>query len=288
MECSTEFRIQSAYANLRRSEQAVADFILKDMDAAKGYSLVELCSLVKVSQPTVIRFAKALGYEGYKEFREALLQEGGKNNGTFEPLFGFGIQEGDELGQVPAKTTASVVRLLKDSLKYISEKDYEAAVTMLCGAGTIDIYSVENSNATSCDLLNKLLYLGLKARFFQDSYLQHICAGHLKEGDVAVGISYTGRSADTVEALKLAKRSKAGTIAITNDSNSPILDYADVRLCASNQSTMVYGNAIFSRAPQLALVDMLYMGIILKDFKRFSKALDKSGRLIRGREIAAQ
>lgn len=285
MECSIEFRIQSAYANLRRSEQAVADFILKDMEAAKSYSLVELCSLVKVSQPTVIRFAKALGYEGYREFKEALLRETGKHKEDFDPLYGFDIQEGDDLKQIPAKTAALIIRLLKDSLKYISERDYEEAVGMLCCAKTIDIYSVENSNATSCDLLNKLLYLGLGARFFQDSYLQHICAGHLHEGDVAVGISYTGRSADTVEALKLAKRARAKTIAITNDSSSPILEYADVKLCVSREMTMVYGNAIFSRAPQLAVVDMLYMGIILNDFKRFSKALDKSSRLIHGREL---
>ena len=45
----------------------------------------------------------------------------------------------------------------------------------------------------------------------------------------------------------------------------------------------IYGNAIFSRVADTALVDMLYMGVILSDYGRFSTALDESGRMIRDR-----
>lgn len=285
MDDPVKFQIESNYANLRDSEKRVADYILEHMGEAEGYSLVELCRLAKTSQPTVIRFTKAVGYDGYRSFREALLKQNVRRGERgFEPLYGFRIGKEDRPEEIPAKTIANVIRLLEDTLKVIPLKDYEDAVELMARADMIDLYSVENSNATSMDLLNKLLYLGLKARFFEDSYLQHICAGHLTERDVAVGISYTGRSRNTVEALKLAKKSGARTIAVTNDRTSPILEYADVGLCASQEPSMVYGNAIFSRAPQLALVDMLYMGIILKDYPRYSKLLDKSSRLIRGRE----
>lgn len=285
MDNPVKFQIESGYANLRDSEKRVADYILAHMEEAESCSLVELCRLAGVSQPTVIRFAKAMGYDGYRSFREALLKQNVRRTESgFQPLYGFQIGREDGPGEIPAKTIANVIRLLEDTLKVIPLRDYEAAVELMAQADVIDIYSVENSNATSVDLLNKLLYLGLRARFFEDSYLQHICAGHLTGRDVAVGISYTGRSRNTVEALRLAKKSGAKTIAVTNDPDSPLLDYADVRLCASREPSMVYGNAIFSRAPQLALVDMLYMGIILRDYPRYSKQLDKSSRLIRGRE----
>ena len=286
MQDSIAFKIKSRYAGLRKSEKQVADIILQREGEAEAYSLVELCEAAGVSQPTVIRFTKALGFDGYKSFRDALIKNNAKEAGVpFEPLYGFEVRETDRIGDVPRKAIATTIGLLQDTLQYIPAKDYEAAVRLMKEAHIIDIYCVENSNATACDLLNKLLYLGLTARYFQDSYLQQICAGHLKNGDVAIGISYTGSSLNTVEALKTAKQSGAKTIAITNHKDSPVLQYADIQICASNESALIYGNAIFSRSTQIALVDMLYMGLILSDYRRFSKALDLSGELVRDREI---
>lgn len=286
MEDSIQFEVKSIYANLRKSEKQVADFILEHETEAEGYSLVELCKASGVSQPTVIRFTRALGYDGYKSFREALIKQNAKKeDSSFEPLYGFEVRESDSIDTVPQKVIATTIGLLEDTLKHIPARDYEEAVRLLKEARMIDIYCVENSNATAYDLLNKLLYLGLNARYFQDSYLQHICAGHLAREDVAVGISYTGSSANTVKALKAAKKSGAKTIAITNNLDSPILAYADVKICASEESSLIYGNAIFSRSTQIALIDMLYMGLLLSDYKRFSRALDLSGELVRDREI---
>src|SRR5699024_82192 len=117
-----------------------------------------------------------------------------------------------------------------------------------------DLYSVENSNVTAQDLLTKLLYLGLDCRHFDDGYHQRISAGSLREGDAAVGVSYSGNSRDTVEAVKMAKKAGASTIVITNFRNSLITRYADLVLCTSQEQAF-YGDAIFSRTTQLMIVD---------------------------------
>ena len=92
-----------------------------------------------------------------------------------------------------------------------------------------------------------------------------------------------GSSADTVKALRLAKSHGAKTIAITNAIGAPLASWADVTLLTGRDSHTIYGNAIFSRVADTALVDMLYMGVILSDYGRFSTALDESGRMIRDR-----
>lgn len=76
MENSIAFKIKSRYANLRKSEKQVADFILQHEGEVETYSLVGLCQAAGVSQPTVIRFTRALGYDGYKSFRDALIKSG--------------------------------------------------------------------------------------------------------------------------------------------------------------------------------------------------------------------
>jgi len=146
-----------------------------------------------------------------------------------------------------------------------------------------DIFGVENSLTPAMDLFTKLGYLGLTCRLNTDAYLQQIGAGHLPHGAVAVAFSHSGSSADTVKALRLAKSHGAKTIAITNAIGAPLASWADVTLLTGRDSHTIYGNAIFSRVADTALVDMLYMGVILSDYGRFSTALDESGRMIRDR-----
>ena len=146
----------------------------------------------------------------------------------------------------------------------------------------IDIYSVEISGVAASLQMAKLLYLGLPCRYFSDYYYQRISAGSLGEGDAAVGISYSGTSKDTVDAIRTAKRAGATTIVITNFKDSPISRYADILICTS-QEQFIYGNAIFSRMTQLLIVDMLYMGIIASDYDHYVGLLDQGEKMVRER-----
>ena len=109
--------------------------------------------------------------------------------------------------------------------------------------------------------------------------MQNVSAGNLTEKDVAVGISYSGNSRSTVDAMRTAHENGVKTIAITNFENSLIEKYSDLVLRTSNQQHF-YGDAIFSRVSQLAVVDMIYTGIMLSDYEKYTGILDRSSRLI--------
>ena len=153
-------------------------------------------------------------------------------------------------------------------------------------ARLIDIVGVENSLVPATDLFTKLSYLGLNCRLNTDAYMQQIGAGHLSENDVAVAFSHSGRSIDTIKALRLAKSRGAHTIVVTDSPDAPIGNWADVRLLAGRGERTIYGNAIFSRTAHIAMVDILYMSVILSDYGRFSTELDRSGRYIQDRGAA--
>ena len=170
--------------------------------------------------------------------------------------------------------TMTTDQMMEETLKNFPVKTYRSVVEVLKGARLIDIYGVENSEVTAMDLLTKLLYLGLPCRHFGDSYLQQIAAGSLTPQDVAVGISYSGESKDTVDVLKAAKRSGACTVALTNFKDSTISRFADILICTS-QKQLMYGDAIFSRTSQILIVDMIYMGIISSDYERYAAQLNR-------------
>lgn len=279
-------RVKSAYASLRPSERRVADYVLSDPDECTQCTISELAERVQVSQPTVVRFVQAMGFDGYRSFKYCLLRDrSGKSPQSpyFDPMGDLDLKPWDCLEDLPLKETRMAGGLLEDTLKSLSTQGLSRAVRMLATARTIDIYGVENSFTPANDLLTKLTYLGLNCRMHTDAYLQQISAAHLGVADVAVAISHSGCSVDTVKALKQARKTGAGTVAITSSQGSMLAKYADVCLSTGGQDLTIYGTAIFSRIPDLAVIDLLYMGIIQSDYERFSRNLDKSGAVIADR-----
>ena len=192
----------------------------------------------------------------------------------------YTLDKKEGLDEIPVNITMTTERMLEEPLKNFPGKTYKRVIEALKNARLIDIYGVENSEVVAVDLLTKLLYLGLPCRHFTDCYLQQITAGRLTDQDVAVGISYSGESKDTVDAMRAAKRSGACTIAITNFKESTIGKYADILVCTS-QDQHFYGNAIFSRSTQILIVDMIYMGLISSDYEHYVEQLNKCEKVVR-------
>lgn len=267
---------------MRPSEQQVADYLLEHRQQIASMSIKELAKASKVSEPTVVRMVKAIGFSGFKEFRDTLIGENAamKNSETeVQAFFGYHVKKGDKISEIPEKITANTIEVMKDTLKSISARDFQKVIETIATANKIQIFAVENSDATASDLNTKLTYLGLDCRYSRDYYLQRIGAGYLTEKDVAIGISYSGCSKDTVDAMREAKKRKAKTIVFTNFRDSLITEYADVILCTS-QEQLFYGDAIFSRASQMMIVDMIYTGLIVSDYDTYVKRLDRSSKII--------
>ena len=265
-------QIEAGYGDLRSHMEEAADLPLDRL----AYS-------AKVSQPTVLRMLKALGFNGYKDFRYQLVAELARETDREKPdqiMYGYTLSRQDTLEEIPIKMAATTQRMVEETLKNFSGKSYQKAVQKLKKARLIDIYSVENSEVTAMDLLTKLLYLGLPCRHFSDYYFQRISAGSLTSEDVAVGISYSGESKDTVDVMRTARKAGACTIVITNFRDSTIAKYADILICTS-QEQFFYGDAIFSRTTQLLIVDMIYMGIIASDYERYVEQLNRCEKVVR-------
>lgn len=274
-----DLNIRKVYASLRKSEKKTADYILNYKGSFTELTLEKIANDADVSQPTVLRFIKALGYSGFKEFRYVLAKEDERDeNDGF--LYGFKFTENDDVSIVPEKVISTSIEQLKNTLLSISQESLKSAVDTIINAESVVVYYVENSSCVAEDLITKLMYLGINCCSYSDYYTQAVSARNLKKGDVAIGISYSGCSKGTVDAVIQAKRAGATVIAITNFSNALIVKYADLVLCTSDRQFM-YGSAIFSRVSQMAVIDMIYTGIILSDYKKYTSILDRNSRIIK-------
>lgn len=280
-------RIDHVYATLRPAERAVARFVRGHLDEAADLTVGQMAAAAHVSEPTVIRFARKLGFGGYRELRYVLRHPGAERDAVFDPLEGFDLNPWDDPDAMPDKAAANAAGLIEELRRGIDAKAFRRVCALLADARLIDILAVENSMAPATDLYAKLTYLGLACRLDTDAYLQRIGAGHLSGQDVAIALSHSGSSVDTVRSARAAKAAGAHVLAVTATAGSPLAAVADVTLFTGGGRHEIHGNAIFSRVADAALVDMVYMGVILTDYGRFSTALDESGRMVRDRDLAS-
>ena len=280
---STEFiiKIRKNYCLFRPSERKVADEIIKGGFDPSKLTIEGLSESAKVSQPTVIRFAKAMGLSGFKEVKTVLMKESimaEKEELEIEKSLTFNISPKEKFIDIPMKVISASIRQMEDTLKNLSVFELMKASKIMSASKQVLILAAENSSAAAEDLASKLIYLGINAVYHQDIYRLSMAAGSLTEGDAAVGISYTGYSSCTVKALRRAGDAGAATVAITNFEDSLINRYADIILCTGNQQHL-YSNTLYSRCSQLAVVDMIYCGILSSDYEKYSEKIKRQSRI---------
>ena len=162
-------RIDHVYPSLRPAERAVAQYIREHAEEAADLTVGQMADIAHVSQPTVIRFARKLGFGGYRELRYVLRHPAAEHQVTFDPLSGFDLNPWDNVEEIPAKAAEGAKTLIGEMCDALDVKAYRKAIALIAEAGFIDIFGVENSLTPATDLFTKLGYLGLTCRLSTDA-----------------------------------------------------------------------------------------------------------------------
>lgn len=273
------------YQTLRPSEKKVADYILRNPSDIPSISLAQLSHMVSVSDPTVMRFLRSIGFLSFSEFKVHLATNLGSRAQQMEDelLVDLHISKEDLLTDIPQKIIAQTIQSLKGTLQLVNVDTFQQAITYITTSNMIDIYGVGNSTSVALDMVNKFSRIGLKCRCTLDNHLQQINAAHLTSKDLAIVISHSGSTIDTVDTLKLAKMAGAKTIAITNFRATALPNFSDLCLFTGDVETSFYTETMFSRTSQLAYVDMLYTGVILSNYAYYAKQLDKINHIVKNK-----
>jgi DNA-binding MurR/RpiR family transcriptional regulator len=126
---------------------------------------------------------------------------------------------------------------------------------------SIDIYGASGSALVGSELQYSLNRLGLAAWTWSDVHNGLASASLLTSADVAIGISHSGHTRETVEMLAEAGSRGAVTIALTGYATSPLAELADLVLRTASQPTTYRPDALSARHPQLVVLDLLYIGV---------------------------
>lgn len=136
-------RIDHVYPSLRPAERAVAQYIRNHIEEAADLTVGQMADIAHVSQPTVIRFARKLGFGGYRELRYVLRNPAAEHKVTFNPLAGFDLNPWDGEDEIPGKAADGAKALIDELHSALDPKAYRKAVALLAESEFIDIFGVE-------------------------------------------------------------------------------------------------------------------------------------------------
>lgn len=279
---NTISHLRNTYPTFRPAERKVADAILENSEEVVHLSITELAHQADVSDATVVKFCKRLGYKGFQEFKILLAQDVVMKRA---PIYGA-VEPDDDVETIREKIFEANITALQDTRRVLSKKALQATVQALGNAGEIHFYGIGASGIVAVDAEQKFSRIGLRANAFVDPHMQITRAALLKPGDVAVGISYSGETQEIVEALQAARAAGAITISITNYSNSAVAGVADHVLLIASQENILRSGAISSRIAQLSTIDTLFIAVALVDFDKSKHSIDKTKKALSQRKLA--
>lgn len=278
-------RIRSLLPRLARAEQRVAEVVLADAASVAHHSITEVAEAASTSETTVTRFCKAVGVGGYPELRLALAAEAARSVARGSREIGGEIGPDDSLADVVAKVGFADARAVEETADQLDVAVLGRAVDLLAAANRVAVYGVGASAFVALDLQHKLHRIGRTALVWTDGHGALSSAALLTSDDVAVGISHTGSTSDTVDALARARLTGAGTVALTNFPRSPISEVADHVVTTAARETTFRSGAMASRISQLTVVDCLVIGVAQHHYDSARRALASSCEAVRGRRL---
>ena len=203
-------------------------------------------------------------------------------------MVGSDIGPGDDLAAIVEKIAFADARAVEETAAQLDVAVLQAVVDALVAARRIDVYGVGASAFVAMDFQQKLHRIGQIAFAWSDTHIALTSAALLQPGDVAIGISHTGVTTDTIDALAQARRSGATTVALTNFPRSPIVEVADHVLTTAVRETTFRSGAMASRLAQLTLVDFMFVGVAQQTTAETRAALEATLAAVSGHRRQAR
>jgi RpiR family transcriptional regulator, carbohydrate utilization regulator len=272
-------RIQDHYGSLRKSERIVADYLRDNPGMRLDSSITELARVLEVSEATISRVSRALGYEGYPDLKLSMAEGTRHEQSTFANIPAE-IDENDTLVQTSGKLVNLLMSGLEGTQRMLDAQRLEQAVESLHKARKIVFVGVGGGAAICDEAAHLFLKAGFDASTYRDGYTQTIIAAKLGVEDVMVGISHTGTTKTVADAMLLARDNGATTLAITSDAQSDVAKAGVVCLTtkgALQQVIPLHGDFLEGRVSQLFLIDLLYVGVLFRAKEKTATNLRLTG-----------
>jgi DNA-binding MurR/RpiR family transcriptional regulator len=281
--------MRAALPHLSDSMARIAHLLLDKPEAVLSLSISELAAAADTSAATVTRFCQQLGYSGYPALRmsaaadvgrstaaEAWIREAGA---TFEPA-----ASPEDIARNLLAAQFKALQMAADLLDVGAVQRVAAAVNR---ARHVDIYGVGGSGVGAVGLQQRLYRIGVNAHVWTDVHLGLASAALMDPRCVAIALSSSGQTRETLELVALARKQGAFTAALTSDPQSPVARAAEVHLQTSASGHLVDPGQLAANSVEMFVLNLLYVLVAQGEYERADRALRLTAEAVVGRRPTA-
>ncbi len=243
-------KIKAHMPDLPVALKRIGKYIIANPELIVQQSAGEVASFSKSGQASVIRFCRTIGFDGFQDLKIALAGELATRPIRSAATAEVSAKLSDQLSE-------NLIAALHENKALLNYPDIEVVAKRLRGARRVDIYGAGVSGILASLLAARLLRLGILAFAISDPTLAAEVAHGLDSSSVAIAISESGLTAETVNALRRAQASGAFTAAITSRAESPLVASADVVLLAASVESPLTGGALTLAFTHLFVIEVL-------------------------------
>lgn len=265
-------KIRMAMPTLTPLEAKVVETVFGLNRFDETTALKQIANAAGVSEAMVVKITKKLGFAGYRDFRTAVSEY--SRQPTAEMHQELSVE--DTSAQIVQKVFRTSIQALEETLAILDMKAFDRAADVIHKAQQRDFYGVGGSAQIARDVSHKFLRIGIRTSVHDDSHLMLMSASLLDPNDVAVGFSHSGNTTAVIEAIQLAHKRGATTIAITNYNASHLAEVADIVLCSTAQGSPLMGENAAARIAQLNILDAVFVAVAQRDYAAAEANLERT------------
>lgn len=262
--------IKQNFDSFTDREKLIAEYLLSNKKSIISMSAKEIGDITNTSAPTVVRFSKKIGFDSLNEMKLQLsLNLQSDDNSDFEYL-----HSDLSTKNIIRGVKSSIDSIMNQTIGLLKEEELEKAIELLNKAKNVYIFSVGSSSLVGMDFYYKLSRINVRCIAHSDTHLQMKASALMEEGDVAIAISYSGETKEVLKCVYNAKNYGIPVISITRASiNNTLADMSDIVLRVPFVEKSLREGAMSSRISQLAVIDMLFLGMARNNLKGIEEKL---------------
>lgn len=268
--------IAAAIPELRKSEVKVAEFVLKAPQQVMHMRIVDLAQEAQVSEPTIVRFCRAIGCNGFQEFKVRIAQEMAIANNIGQ----FAIAEDDGIDDICEKIADTTIQRLHQVKSQLQAEQVGEAARAISAAQRVEFYGFGASGAVAIDAQHKFFRLQVATAAYSDPHMQAMSAVTLSNRDVVVAISQSGRTKDLLHSVQLAQQHGARVVSLA-PANTALSQVAELPIYIDIEEDTEQYTPMTSRIAHLMVIDMLAVAVTQRRGPEFAEHLNAIKRSIR-------
>ncbi|TWI62098.1 RpiR family transcriptional regulator [Pseudoduganella lurida] len=272
--------IRTQLDSLSKSERKVALAVLDNPSRTVSSNITALAKSAQVSEPTVVRFCRTLGYDGWHEFKLKLAQ----GLAVALPGLNEAPSQGDLAADLVNKICSRSINTLLDLRNNLQPEPVQRALDILSTAKKIEFYGQGTSGIVAADAQHKFFRSGVPTVAYSDPAIHNIAAALLRQGDALVAISQRGNSPALVHSAQLAKDGGADVIVLA-PSGTPLADLATVLIPIDLIFNIDPYTPISARLAYLVVIDILAVGLALKRGPEFRRTMQNAQKALQEFEV---